>query len=146
MSDIRENILSRLFDIARGVDSGAMRMEVDFNNLPCLALVDGEEEFLGRVAEHEVQAPGTMLMTPHFALVIETSAAAGPQLSSTRSKLIKAVCNDATIRNLTGIKHGRNSIGAQYMGNDTNLQLGEGLIAAMILHFAIPYSFTPADL
>jgi len=148
VSDVRESILARLYEIAKTVDPSARRMEVDVDpeNLPYLVLIDGEEVFLGEVGKREVQAPGDMHLTPHFAFLVVTSDNAGPTMSTLRRKLISAVCNDETLRNLTGVSHGRNKIGAQYTGNDTNVQLGEGLVASMILHFSIVYRFNLADL
>lgn len=148
MSDIREKILARLFEITKTVNPSALRMDfgVDLANPPALVLMDGEEGYQEEDGGHEIKAPAKMLMTPHVVMMFQASEKVGPLLSASRSKLVKAITRDEQIPQLTGISHGRYPIGARYTGCETVAQLEEGVLGFVVLHFSIVYLFTPDDL
>lgn len=149
MTDIREAILSRLLVIAKTVTASAERMDfsAEINDQPNLVLVDGEESLIDSDPfAHSSLAPVKIQMEPHFALLVQTSAAAGPALNTIRAKLIKAVLTDDQLSELTTMQSGARKIGARFMGCETGVQMGEGLIAFMTLRFALVYHLKPTDL
>lgn len=148
MTDVREAILSRLLTLAKTVTPGAKRMDFDVSadDQPALVLVDGEESYPAAPFEHSAEAPHKIQMEPHFVLLIQTSERAGPLLDQVRAKLIKAVIFDDQLKDLTGHQSGSRKIGARYMGCETGVQMGEGLIGYMTLRFALLYVLKPSDL
>lgn len=149
MSDIRESILARLHDLAKTVVSDAQRMDfsADLTTQPNLVLVDGEENLIDADPfAHSSLAPVKVQMEPHFALLVLTSENAGPALSAIRANLIKAVLSDEQLSDLTALQSGSRKIGARFMGSETGVQMGEGLVAFMTLRFALIYHLKPTDL
>lgn len=149
MTDIRESILSRLLAVAKTVNSSVVRMDfgAEISEQPNLVLVDGEERIYDADPfAHSSLAPAKMQMEPYFALLVQTSENAGPALNAIRAKLIKAVLNDEQLSELTTQQSGSRKIGARFMGCETGVQLGEGLVAFMTLRFALIYHLKPTDL
>lgn len=148
MTDVREQILVRMFEIAKTVTPSARRMDFDVSadDQPALVLIDGEESYTSSPFEYPPEAAQKLQMDPHFVLLVQTSEKAGPALNSIRAKLIKAIVFDETLKNITGNQSGSRKIGARYMGCDNGVQMGEGLVGFMILRFSLLYVFKPIDL
>jgi len=149
VTDTRELILSQLLTIAKKVTPAAKRMEfgASSDDNPALMLIDGEESILSSDPfAHQSEYTHKIQMDPHFVLMLQTSERAGPLMNKIRAQLVKAVLSDETLKNLTGNQSGSTKVGARYMGCETGVQMGEGLVGVMTLRFSLIYVMKPSNL
>lgn len=147
MSDTRELILARLFEIGRGLD-GVRTMVRNQDSIseeltPALFLLDADEiANENDPRDRPSNAPRRVTMTPEFRiLLMAPPEAVGSQLNAFRARLIKAVLHDADLLALT--TEGR---GARYAGAVSQLKAGRSMQGDMLCAFSFAYYLKPYDL
>jgi hypothetical protein len=145
--DRREAILSRLVEIAGGLDGivEARRNLPDVSEFrrPAIGIWDGEE--IGAETDPTIRpanTPRRIEIRPEIFILVSADAAdLGPTLNRFRAALVKAVLTDAPLIALT-----ENGRGARYLGCASGLARGRKVEGEMTLRFAIPYILNPAEL
>lgn len=146
--DRREQILARLLVIALNVSgiTTAVRNKpgLNENDLDAIVIFDGDEMGDERDPEgsRPANAPRRVIMQP----TLEISAAGAPETVGTsingyRARLVKAICNDATLQSLCNDR-----TGIRYLGCTTGAGLGQTLEANMVLNFTFAYRLSPDEL
>lgn len=147
MTDIREEILERLKEIAEELE-GIKRVERDFiaiseDELPAVIILEGDEEAdEGDPVGRPTTSPRRVTMTPEIRIMVRNNSAdIGPQLSAFRAALIKAIAADAALKALV-----INGVGIRYRGLATALARGRTMDADMGLVFGLTYVLKPDEL
>jgi hypothetical protein len=153
MTDRREAILVRLFEIAAGLDGIKYAARNDINvgdeQLPAAIILDNDEAVDDNQARRNIPAlaHGLMNMTPQTSLlVLEGTINVGTVLNGLRAQFVRAVLSDAVLASLAGAGGGRSSGAVRYLGCALRLQEGRAIIGNLVLHFQISYPFDPNDL
>ena len=145
MADIREQIFARMEEVLRSQvpDLTVKRMDTTFDEaeFPGLALLDGNEQ--NQDAQAFGLAPLRMLLQPVIAIFGITSGQPGPFLSAMRVKILKALLFDDQLAGLCAAGRGGR---ITYEGCTTESQLGEAIMADMILNFSLIYILKPQAL
>jgi len=146
MTDIREQILSRLQAVAAAIDPALddRRNEADLADtaLPAVVLLDGEESAVDDAGTRPLMTPRIVEMTPEVQFRIQAKAKdIGPNLNEWRAKLIHAVLTDTTLAGLTV-----NRIGIRYRGSATITERGRSMEGGIGVAFTFTYLLNPSDL
>lgn len=140
MTDVREQIMARLEEIAAAVPGilhvarNVVRAS-DAEN-PAIYLLEGdeltnEEDLKGRRG----MGPRRVTMTPQVIIKrIRSSNEVGPDLNTLRLATINAVLSDAQLQNLT-----LNKQGVGYDGMETDLAFGRQMVGHMALRFRMTF-------
>lgn len=147
MSDVRENILTRLVEIGQtvaGVQT-CLRNASSISDTQCPALViyDADEQAdENDPASRPVNAPRRVGLRPEILIkVAGVPEAVGPEMNVIRAALIKAIIGDATLVAMTA-----DSRGIRYDGCATRLALGRSMEGEMGVSFTFNYFLKPDDL
>lgn len=144
MADQRELILARIEQILRGASGATVkRMDSNFDeaDYPGVVLLDGNEQ-PASPDSHGV-APQRMILQPVIAFFGFAGDQAGPIMNAARVRIIKALLFDEGLVALCAAGSGGRMA---YEGCTTESQLGEALLADMILNFSLTYIFKPQAL
>ena len=154
--DIREAILVRNIEIlttlAEGTDIKVWRDRAEFDekletfpgsrvlkDLPCYTMLDGIET--KSMGSSDRRGPQLMLLQPQiFYVPVPTpnplNEGMGPQLSTFRIKIIKAIMQDGQLQDLV-----RNNGYIEYRGMETDMQTGAEVKGQFRMDFAFAYLF-----
>jgi hypothetical protein len=146
MEDRREQILSRLVEIAKGIDGGELgaisvfrnRSEVSGPQRPAIVILDADEKAddRDRSSRRPANAPRIIIMMPEVSiLVAAASANVGSSLNALRFKLILAVMNDADLISLSCGSAGD----IAYEGAATDFARERTMSGEMVVSFTINY-------
>lgn len=144
MADVREQILARLAVVCEGVEGiaavGRNRLDVPGKTRHAVIVLDGAEQFLDAPRLDQLARVQRVELSPEIELKIRSDAAAetGPLLSLLRTRLVKAVISDATLKSLC------HSI--RYEGNAVPRPIPEEQEPRMELNFVFTYALRLSDL
>lgn len=151
MSDVREDILARLFEVVATIPNlrAAYRNNVDIpeDQLPAAIVLDGDEESDGAsdVSMKQSHRPYNVQMTPEI-IIAQQADEVGSDLTTLRRELIKRVLTDTEL-NEQIVKTGRHGNGAiRYLGCQTDLGWMRSLHGALRAQFMFKYTLRPEDL
>lgn len=146
MADVREQILSRIVEIAAGVTgiSNAYRnkKEVDEASKPAIVIYDGDEAALedpnanlrGALAARRIEA------SPEIYILLDARAEnVGASLNQIRARLILAFLTDATLATFLDKP-------PRYEGAASALGAGRKMVGEMGVAFTFSYALKPAEL
>lgn len=138
MSDVREQILSRIFSILEGIkDFNAVIRNVDEfpeKGRPVASLIDGDE-IKSDTSRAVWDQPYVMDMRPMIAIgVSSTPDGIGPDVNALRAKVLKTILTDSQLKGIIG-RNGR----IVYDGLSGKLSQGSLMACDMQLNFAISY-------
>jgi hypothetical protein len=139
--DKRELILARLFAIVESTDGIATaernRTEFDDTQLPAVSVLEGDEEVLeGDVGRSRPSArPYLVMGLPQIFIRAATdNENVGTNLNTLRSRMIKAVIEDAELNQLSANGHR-----IRYAGQQSTLHAARSMVGAVALMFQITY-------
>jgi hypothetical protein len=145
VTDIREDILARLLEVAAGVPNirTAVRNDVDIveDKLPAITVFDGDEETNGAEdrSARLSNRPYVARMMPE--IVVQELHAAESELGTLRREIIRRVLNDAVLIEQVG------SNGAiRYVGCQTDFGWLREKFNAMNVQFVFQYSLKIEEL
>lgn len=147
MADIREQILARLAVVCAAVDGVAAvernRLDVTGLRRPAILVHDGAEQFLDAPNSDSYGRVQRVELSPEIELLLRSDAAAeiGPQRSLYRTRIVKAVLSDATLRGLTGAS-GR----IRFDGSSAPRPTPESQEPRLQLDFVFTYTLRLSDL
>ncbi len=146
-ADPREQILSRLHDLAKAIvgpkHAFRNRLRIPDELLPAIAIVDGDEtpDDSGYGRGRSANGPIIVTMRPEiYGFVEGDEQTAGAALNAQRAALMKAILNDATLLGLC--KDGD----IRYEGFSSGMANGRSLEGEMGLAFAFVYVLRPKSL
>ncbi|MCK1668624.1 hypothetical protein [Bradyrhizobium sp. 153] len=149
MTDPREKILARLFDVlttaAEAAGGHAFRnvAKVPEHKMPAIRLFDGDEATDEAAFGRGRPASGPLIVaaTPEiFVTLANDTEALGTEINTWRAKVIKAVLTDATLLELC------HNGDVRYLGCSTALGEGREMTGDLGLAFALNYALRPAQL
>jgi hypothetical protein len=151
MTDVREDILARLFVIVGTIPNirASYRNNVDIppDHLPAAVVLDGDEE-TGEVSDlsmHPSNKPIAVQMVPEI-IIAQQADNVGTDITTLRRELIKRVLFDTEL-NEQIVKTGRHGNGAiRYLGCQTDLGWMRSLHGALLARFMFKYFLKPNDL
>jgi hypothetical protein len=152
MTDLREQILSRLLIISAGVDGieNAYRNqdEIDEDARPAISIFDGEEIAeegdISFTRSRPPNSPNLITMTPGIHILLSAEAAnVGSELNALRVNFLKAVLNDATLATLAYVGDGGQ---IRYGGCTTYAERGRKMEGDMMIIISIIYPLIPTSL
>ena len=144
--DRREAILSRLTAVCSGVvgiaAAGRNRLDVAGLARPAVIIQDGVEERIDSPQSDNRSAAQRMELSPQIWLLVRAGADdSGPLLSLFRSRLVYAIVNDTTLRDLTNL-----SGGIRYEGCSIPEPTPETKEPRLDLNFVFTYALRTANL
>jgi hypothetical protein len=148
MSDVREDILARLFEVVATIPNmrSAYRNNVDIpeDQLPAVIVLDSDEE--SKEAQNRPSNSPTMVeMTPEI-IIAQQSDEVGSDLTTLRRELIKRVLTDNELNNLIAKSSPRGNGAIRYLGCQTDLGWMRSLHGALRAQFLFKYTLRPDDL
>lgn len=147
MADVREEIMVRLMSVVADVDGIKSiyrnTKTVSEDKLPAAILLEGDEEADDNDPQRRpINSPRRVQMIPQLAIVSGAiPEEVGTDLNTLRVRTIKAIIDDATLRDLT-----LNSTGVRYLGFDSELAPGRSMIGQYTLRFGLTYALKPNEL
>lgn len=148
MADRREQILSRLVEIAEGLPGVAAvyrnRSKADDDKKPAVVILDADEAVAsGPAGTSRASSPASIVeMTPQvFIHVAGSGSSAGPAVNEWRAAWLKAVLTDAGLRALVG---SNGSI--RYVGLATAFGWGRSMDGELGIEIAFAYPLIPSEL
>ena len=153
MTDIREQILARLFEVVSGLPNirSAYRNngEITEDELPAVIVFDGDEEGQDAnnpdLSQRPPGRPSSVQMTPEIIVAEHSVGQIGSALTPLRRELIKAVLFDAQLNEIVGT--GRLGNGAiRYLGCQTDMGWMRSMHGALRAQFMFKYHLKPEDL
>lgn len=145
--DHREAILSRLLEIAAGIEgvTKAYRNQDDIpeKSRPAIVILDGDEAADdGDPGRRPTTAPRRIGMTPEIYILLGSSPEnVGSSINLIRARFVKAVMTDATLRGLT-----LDGDGIRYEGCATGLARGRSMEGEMGVSLTFTYVMRPEKL
>lgn len=142
--DRREAILARLVDIGREVVGRAVRNrdEVTGRGSPVAVILDGAEEAVEMERRPLKGIKCLVAMTPEiYVLVGQPSETVGTDLSVQRAALLKAIADDATLKDITGP-----SGAILFEGSSVSTSWGETREGRLQISIGFRYLLDPAEL
>lgn len=144
MTDVREDIMLRLVDIAETVPGvvrvGRNVIDMSDRRLPAIIILEGDETANEDDPIRVPTSPRRVTMTPHMVIVQGTTVAeVGPDLNTLLQELHDAVVADETLAALT-----LNDKGIRYDGMESDLAFGRQMQGQMAAKFSITYIRKPA--
>lgn len=147
MTDRREAIIKRLFDVVDGITEFTTRardtITFDDTHLPAVAVLEGDEDITEdeRAFSRPSDKPYYPVMTPQIYIrVADNSADLGARINMFRALVIKAVLEDTQLNALS-----LNGRSVRYAGMQSTLHAARSMVAAYALVFTIRYEFNPKD-
>lgn len=148
MTDKRELIIVRLFEVASGVagviTSERNRTEFDDTQLPAVSVLEGDEDVDDRDVPRTRPSARPYLVTATPQVFIRAASDdnnVGTNLNTIRAAIIKAVLEDTELNALT-----LNGRGVRYAGQQSTLHAARTMVGAVALVFAITYVLDPNEL
>jgi len=150
MSDIREDILTRLVEVIAGIPNmkSAQRnnTDIDETQMPAAIVIDGSEETTDTsdLSMRSANRPTMVHMTPEI-MILHQDAQVGSELDVFRRELIKRVLTDPQLCNLAGTaRQGNGAI--RYLGCQFGIAQLRDVHAALTAQFLFKYALMPNDL
>lgn len=146
MSDLREQILSRIAAVCAGVSgivaSDRNRLAVTDLRRPAVIVLDGAEQLLDAPDGERRSRVQRMELSPQIAILVraDTGTEAGQLLSLYRGRVAYAVLADATLRDYTGT-----SGGIRFEGSDVERPDPETREYRLNLNITFTYPFRLTD-
>lgn len=140
MTDVREQIVKRLFVIASKITPSAKRMALSIHQSerPAIVVNDGDEF---SETEKGGTSPVRVTLRPAMMLFAADGDNPGTSINKLRAATLKAVLTDAELASIAGVN------GAiKYTGCEVGIYRGETMEADVALNFEITYVLKPADL
>jgi hypothetical protein len=139
MSDVREDILARLFAVVSAIPNmrSAHRNNVDIpeDQLPAVIILDGDEEAATDNSTRPPTKPQVVTMTPGIVVQVQDdNVTLGSAITTFRQELLKLVLTDDQLIQLTGTN---GSI--RYLGCETDVGWTRTGFAALTARFAFKY-------
>jgi hypothetical protein len=147
MTDRREAILTRLLEVAQGIEgivtAARNKDEIPEHERPAIVILDaGEVGSEHDPAARPTQAPRRVSMTPEIYILLAGSPAnVGSDLNRLRARVLKAVLTDETVRALVLDRKG-----IRYEGCATGLSRGRAMEGEMGVSISFTYLLDPAQL
>ncbi len=144
MTDKREDIIARLFDVVAAIDGfqTAERNRIDFDDtqVPAVSVLEGDEESAPYRSGRNNPAstrPYIVSASPQVFIRVGGNDV-GPTLNELRAAVIDAVHADSQLCALS-----LNGDGVFYAGMNSQLHAARSMIGAVALVFEIRYLFVP---
>ena len=147
MTDRREMILTRLLEIAVGVDGivAAFRNkdEISERQRPAIVILDADEAADDAdPSSRPSRAPRRVAMTPEIYILLGAkSEDLGTAINTLRARLVKAILMDPSLLTILG-----SSGDARYEGCATALARGRSMEGEMGVSFSFTYVLRPEEL
>ena len=147
MTDRREMILSRLLEIARGIDGIAAAFrnkdEISEKQRPAIVILDADEAADDAdPSQRPSRSPRRVAMTPEVYIMLGARPEdIGTAINSLRARLVKAVLGDSALLSILG-SNGE----ARYEGCATALARGRTMEGEMGVSFSFTYVLRPDEL
>ena len=147
MTDRREMILTRLLEIAVGVDGivAAFRNkdEISEKQRPAIVILDADEAADDAdPSSRPSRAPRRVAMTPEIYILLGAKAEdLGTAINTLRARLVKAILIDSSLLTILG-----SSGYARYEGCATALARGRSMEGEMGVSFSFTYVLRPEEL
>lgn len=146
MADRREQILAELESVVADLGGYTFKrndLNIDGSELPCIILLDGDEEndveAYGR--GRPANSPQIMRMYPQLYFALEDHPeGVGPLVNMTRGTIVHAVLSDV---GLQGLVHNRE---IRYEGMESDLALGRSITGQAGIQLSMSYVLYPDDL
>ena len=157
--DRREEIITKVESLLATV-SGIVavhrdRFSVKDTDLPAAVILDGREEIRTELRGHSLvpMTPAMVTLYPQIWVLLKprdtdtnltlagVSAPIGPEISTYRTRVLKAIITDSDLAASLGA-NGQ----IEYTGCDTDMQSGSSMAGQVQLHFAFTYFLNPAEL